>query len=45
MIKFVATFDGYVKQRRAECQLSKKQVDEQNKSYLKLMARNHARYM
>ena len=45
MVKFVTTFDTYVKQRRAECNLTKQQVLEQNKSYMKLMAHNHARYM
>lgn len=45
MTKFVSTFDSYVKRRRAECCLSEKQIDEQNKSYLKLMAKNHASYL
>ena len=45
MIKFVPTFDKYVKQRRKECRLSDNQINEQNKSYIKLMAKNHARYL
>ena len=38
MIKFVRTFDGYVKLRRKECKLSSEDIDSQNKSYLKLMS-------
>ena len=38
MIKFVRTFDGYVKSRRNECKVSQERVDSQNKAYVKLMS-------
>ena len=45
MIKFLPTFDGYVKQCKAEYKLSDSQIDEHNESYLKLMAKNNTRYL